>query len=97
MTGNSPCVGITEAASGGTIGIFEGLYDLASDAIQSVRLIIANGDIVEASETQHADLFWGIRGVGSNFDIITPSKFRVYDAINGGNVTSPTFSLSRSP
>ncbi|KAI1412487.1 hypothetical protein F5Y13DRAFT_179995 [Hypoxylon sp. FL1857] len=95
-TGNSPCVGITGAALGGTIGIFEGLYGLASDALESVRLITATGDIIEVSETQHADLFWGIRGAGMNFGIVTSSRFRVYDAVNGGNVTSTTFSYLAS-
>ncbi|KAI1098220.1 hypothetical protein F4804DRAFT_325398 [Jackrogersella minutella] len=88
--GNSPCVGVTGAMLGGTIGIFEGLFGLALDALESVRLVTATGDIVEVSETQHADLFWGIRGAGMNFGIVTSSTFRVYDAVNGGNATSTT-------
>jgi len=43
---------------------------------------------VEASKTKNAELFWGIRGAGHNFGIITSATFRLQDNVNGGKLTS---------
>ena len=45
----------------------------------SARVVLANGTAVTASETEHSDLFWGLRGAGANFGIITSWEHRVYD------------------
>lgn len=39
-----------------------GEHGLAVDNIVSATVVLANGNIVNASETEHPDLFWGIRG-----------------------------------
>lgn len=89
--GNGQCVGVIGAALGGTVGVFQGPLGLGLDSLVSVRVVTAYGDLVEASTTQHADLFWGIRGAGANFGIVISATFRVYDALNHGNVTSIDF------
>jgi len=43
-------------------------------------VVLANGTIVEASETQNPDLFWGLKGAGSNFGIVTTFKFKTFAA-----------------
>lgn len=56
------------------------------DALVSVRLVTANGHIVEASASSNPDLFWGIRGAGANFGIITSATYKLFKAVNGGQV-----------
>jgi FAD/FMN-containing dehydrogenase len=61
------------------------------DLLKSVRIVTGRGDIVNASQTENADLFWGIRGAGANFGIITSATFEVFDATNGGQVMNADF------
>lgn len=89
--GNAKCVGVLGATLGGTVGIFQGLYGLGLDSLISVRLVTATGDLLTASATQNADLFWGVRGAGANFGIVLSATFEVYDAPNGGILTSTDF------
>lgn len=49
-------------------------------------MVTGNGDILSVSASQNADLFWGLRGAGVNFGIVTSATFRIYDALNNGNV-----------
>ncbi|KAL8665054.1 MAG: hypothetical protein Q9202_002610 [Teloschistes flavicans] len=54
-------------------------------------MVTASGDIVTASENENADLFWGIRGAGYNFGVVTSATYKVYDATNGGQVVNADF------
>ena len=45
-----------------------------------------SGQILTASATKNSDLFWGIRGAGVNFGIVTSATYRIYDALNSGMV-----------
>lgn len=56
------------------------------DALESVRLVTANGDLINVSNTENADLFWGIRGAGFNFGIVTEATYKVYEATYYGQV-----------
>lgn len=56
------------------------------DALESVRLVTANGDIVEASSSSNPELSWGIRGAGFNFGIVTSACFKLSKAVNDGQV-----------
>ncbi|KAI1379512.1 hypothetical protein F4677DRAFT_409423 [Hypoxylon crocopeplum] len=91
QTGNAVCVGMVGATIGGGIGTMQGLHGLVLDALESVRLVTATGDIVNASASENPDLFWGIRGAGANFGIITSATYVVYDEINNGRATLAHF------
>jgi len=57
-------------ASGAGVGLAIGEYGLGVDNLLSAIVVLSNGDIVEASDTKHSDLFWGIRGGGCNFGVL---------------------------
>ena len=79
------------ATIGAGVGPAQGELGLMIDALESVRIITASGKIVEASRTKHAELFWGIRGAGANFGIITSATYKVPNAINNGEVLNADF------
>jgi len=56
------------------------------DSLVSVKLVTAKGDLITVSESHHQDLFWGIRGAGFNFGIVTEATFKVYDTTYSGQV-----------
>lgn len=66
------------------IGPLNGHRGLMIDALQSVRLITADGNILTASKEENRELFWGIRGAGSNFGIVTSATFKVWGITNNG-------------
>jgi hypothetical protein len=56
------------------------MHGLALDFVEGVTVVLADGSIVEASSSKNSDLFWGIRGAGSNFGIVASWKLRTFEA-----------------
>lgn len=69
--------GLAGLTLGGGIGHLMRKYGLTVDQLLSVDLITANGEFVKASEKENPDLFWGVRGGGGNFGIVTSFEFRL--------------------
>src|SRR5688572_21804537 len=67
--------GLSGLALGGGINWLMRKYGLTIDQLLSVDLVTAEGELVKASETENADLFWGVRGGGGNFGIVTDFEF----------------------
>jgi FAD/FMN-containing dehydrogenase len=63
---------------GGGWGHLARRYGLASDNPISANLVIANGSFLTVGSTQHADLFWGLRGGGGNFGVVTSLEYRLH-------------------
>ena len=67
--------GLAGLTLGGGIGFTMRRFGLTIDNLRSVDLITAEGEFVRASEQENADLFWGVRGGGGNFGIVTEFEF----------------------
>ncbi|KAL6239740.1 hypothetical protein BDW75DRAFT_249770 [Aspergillus navahoensis] len=91
QTGNAPCVNLVGATIAAGVGPLQGLHGLIIDALLSVRLVTASGELLTVSDESHPDLFWAIRGAGANFGIITSATYRVHDATNRGQVLNADF------
>ena len=69
--------GLARLTLGGGIGWLERKYGLTIDQLLSVDLITADGEFAKASQTENSDVFWGVRGGGGNFGIVTEFEFRL--------------------
>ena len=84
--------GIAGLTLGGGIGWLMGKHALALDNLLSVDLVLADGSAVTASEQDHADLFWALRGGGGNFGVAASFEYRLHPIgpmITGGLVAYP--------
>ncbi|KAI0879965.1 FAD-binding domain-containing protein [Annulohypoxylon maeteangense] len=94
QTGSAPCPSLIGVSLGGGVGRYQGVYGLITDALVSVRLVTANGDLIEVSRNSHPDLFWAIRGAGANFGIVTSATYKVHPLTDGGDVFVAEFLVS---
>jgi FAD/FMN-containing dehydrogenase len=89
--GDTGSVGISGLTLGGGIGWLVRKYGLAIDALVSVEIVTSDGRLITASEQEHSDLFWAVRGGGGNFGVVTRFQFRLFPVsmIFGGALFMP--------
>jgi hypothetical protein len=77
-------VGVGGLATAGGIGFMSRKHGLTIDHIRAVEVVLADGSVVEANENENADLFWAIRGAGSNYGIVTSFIFQADEVTEVG-------------
>ncbi|MEN2768575.1 FAD-dependent oxidoreductase [Ornithinibacillus xuwenensis] len=71
-------MGVSGLALGGGLGYLRGMYGLTSDNIVGVNIVTAAGDLQYVNRFNHAELFWAIRGAGTNFGVVTKFEFQLH-------------------
>ncbi|KAL4941794.1 hypothetical protein BDV06DRAFT_222784 [Aspergillus oleicola] len=82
--GSCPCTGVIGISMGAGIGRLQGRYGYLHDNMVSIKLLLANGTIIQASKDINPDVFWAVRGAGHNFGIGLEAVYKVYPQRNEG-------------
>jgi FAD/FMN-containing dehydrogenase len=78
LSGSSPDVGVVGYTLGGGLSIGLGRrYGLAAERVLAIELVTADGELVRATRSEHADLFWALRGGGGSFGAVTAIEFEL--------------------
>ena len=83
--------GISGLTLGGGYGWLAGKYGLACDNVIRAEVVTADGVILQCSDGQNADLFWGLRGAGANFGVVTEFEYKLHPVskVLGGLILYP--------
>ena len=83
--------GVAGLTLGGGMGWLSRRFGLTIDSLLAVDIITANGDLISASQQNEPELFWGVRGGGGNFGIVTKFCYGRHLGIRIGSQPHSTF------
>jgi len=84
--------GVGGLTTGGGFGRVGRRFGLALDNVMAVDIVTADGQVRRASKEENPDLYWGVRGGGGNFGVVTSFEFKVHPmqrTIVGGDILFP--------
>ena len=95
--GNVSHTGVGGLTLGGGMGWLARRLGLSCDNVQAFELITADGDRLHVDEAGHPDLFWGLRGGGGNFGVVTEFEFRLHPVARQAHVVELFFAIDDAP
>jgi FAD/FMN-containing dehydrogenase len=78
----------------GGLGWLRRKHGMACDALVSVDMVTADGGFVTASKSENPDLFWGVRGGGGNFGVVTSFEYELYPVGPTVTLCAPFYPLT---
>jgi FAD/FMN-containing dehydrogenase len=78
LSGSSPNVGVVGYTLGGGFGLMARTYGLAIDSVRQVEIVTPDGNLLQASENENAELFWALLGGGGAFGVVTEITMELY-------------------
>jgi FAD/FMN-containing dehydrogenase len=88
--------GVGGLTLGGGFGRLARRFGLALDNVKAVEIVTADGKLRRASPTENSDLYWGVRGGGGNFGVVTSFEFGLHEMqrqVIGGDIVFPQSSM----
>jgi FAD binding domain/Berberine and berberine like len=91
LLGSTSHVSVVGYTMGGGFGWLGRKYGFNADAVRAAEVVTADGEILRVSAGENEDLFWGLKGGGGNFGIVTSLEFALYPltTVYGGNLFYP--------